>query len=121
MPGGTLKFFLGGYVPQGFPKVGSKERVFLENWGVLGAKIQKFWVLRAEILAQNKAENAKFSKNWKGGHMNGALMVNWEARERRLAQKKGGHDRGTSPYHLPMVVPLPGTPCGGIFLHDEES
>ena len=52
--------FFGGYVPRGFPKVLSRERVFLEKLGVLEAKIQKFCILRAEILAKNKAENAKF-------------------------------------------------------------
>ena len=31
----------------------------------------------------------KFSKNWKWGHLSGALMVNWYAWERRLAWKKG--------------------------------
>ena len=57
-------------MPHGFPKVGSRERVFLEKLGVLGAKIQKFCVLRAEILPKNKAENAKFFKNckWEGAH-----------------------------------------------------
>ena len=47
-------------MPRGFPNVGSRERVFLEKIGVLGAKIQKICVLRAEFLAQNKAENAQF-------------------------------------------------------------
>ena len=42
------------------------------------------------------------------GHKSGALTVNWWARERRLAWKKGGHDRGTSPYPFPMWVPPPG-------------
>ena len=56
--GGTQLFF-GEYVPRWFPKVGSRERVFLEKIGVLGAKIQKFCVLRAEFLAENKAEKAK--------------------------------------------------------------
>ena len=55
--------FFSGYVPRGFPKVGSKERVFLEKIGVLGAKIQKFCVLRVEILAKNKTENAIFFLN----------------------------------------------------------
>ena len=60
-PGGTQLFFL-CYVPHRFPKVGSRERVFLKKLGVLGAKIRKFCLLRAEILAKNKAENANFSK-----------------------------------------------------------
>ena len=30
-PGGYLIFFFGEYVPRGFPKVGSRERVFLEK------------------------------------------------------------------------------------------
>ena len=76
MGGGTQLFF-GVYVPRGFQKVGSRERVFLEKWGVLGAKILKFCLLRAEILAKNKAENAIFLKVENGGHMSGTLMVNW--------------------------------------------
>ena len=47
-------------MPCRFPKAGSRERVFLKKWGVLGAKILKLCVLRAEILAKNKAENAIF-------------------------------------------------------------
>ena len=45
---GALNFF-GGYVPRGFPKVGSSVWVFLEKLRVLGAKILKFCILRAEI------------------------------------------------------------------------
>ena len=56
----TFFFFFGGYVPRGFPKVGYRELAFLEKMGVLEAKIQKFCILRAEILAKNKAENANF-------------------------------------------------------------
>ena len=56
--GGALiatQLFFGEYVLCGFlPKVGSREWVFLEKCGVLGAKIRKFCVLRAEILAQIK-------------------------------------------------------------------
>ena len=62
-PGGTQLFFFDGFVSRGFPKVGSREWIFIEKWGVLGTKIQKFCILRAEILAKNEAENAKFSKN----------------------------------------------------------
>ena len=29
--GGALNFFFGGCVPHGFPKVGSRERIFLEK------------------------------------------------------------------------------------------
>ena len=32
--GGHSTFFFGGCVPHGFPKVGSRERIFLEKWGV---------------------------------------------------------------------------------------
>ena len=42
--------------------------------------------MRAEILVKNKAENAKLFKNLKmGGHMSGALTVNWKARAHLLA------------------------------------
>ena len=58
--GGGTQLFFGRCVPRGFPKVGSRERVFLEKLGVLGAKIQKICVLRTHILAKNKAENVKF-------------------------------------------------------------
>ena len=64
-------------MPRGFSKVESRERVFLEKLRVLGAKIRKFYLLRAEILPKNKAENATFSNVENGGHMSGTLMVNW--------------------------------------------
>ena len=52
------------------PKVGSWERVFVEKLGVLGAKIRKFCILRAEILAKNMTEIAFFfSKIVNAGHM----------------------------------------------------
>ena len=60
IPGGALNFFFGMYVPRGFPKVGSRERIFFEKLGVLGTKIWEICLFRAEILAKNKAENAKF-------------------------------------------------------------
>ena len=47
-------------MPGGFPKEESKEWVSLEKLGVLGVKIQKVCMLRAEILVKNKAENAIF-------------------------------------------------------------
>ena len=75
--GGDTQLFFGWYVPHRFPKVGYREQVFLEKIGVLGAKIQEFCTLRAEILAENKAENAKFFKIENGEHLSGALMVNW--------------------------------------------
>ena len=50
-------------MPREFPK-GYRERVFLDKIRVLGAKIQKFCVKRAKWA-------------WGGGHMSGALMVNW--------------------------------------------
>ena len=37
--GGGNQLFFGGYVPHRFPKVGSREWIFLEKLGVLGAKI----------------------------------------------------------------------------------
>ena len=37
-------------MPHGFPKVGSRERIFLVKGRVLGTKILKICVLRAEIL-----------------------------------------------------------------------
>ena len=64
-------------MPRGLPKVGSMERVFLEKIGVLGAKIRKFCLLRAEILAKTRLKMQIFLKVENGGHMSGALMVNW--------------------------------------------
>ena len=51
--GGTLNFF-GECVPHGFPKVGSRELILLEKWGVLGTKILKICILRVEILAKTR-------------------------------------------------------------------
>ena len=52
---------------------------------------------------QNKAENAKFSKNLYGGGAH-ERHIDGKFKDRRLAWKKG-HDRGTYPYHFPMLVP----------------
>ena len=65
--GGGTQLFFGGCVPHGFPKVGSRERIFLEKWGVLGTKIRKICVLRAEILTKTRLKMEIFSKIWKGG------------------------------------------------------
>ena len=64
--GGTQLFF-GGCVPHGFPKVGSREWIFLQKWGVLGMKIQKICILRAEILTKTRLKIENFSKIWKWG------------------------------------------------------
>ena len=88
---GGRALFLVGMCHADFPKV-----------GVLGVKILKFCILRAEIYAQNKAEMQNFSKNWK-----------CEIHERRINGKlagigapngliKGGHNRSTFAYHLPI-------------------
>ena len=73
-PGGT-QLLLGGCVPHGFPKVVSKERI-LKNGGSWKRNLENLY-LGSWKFGQNKAENANFSKNWKWGHMSGALMVNW--------------------------------------------
>ena len=60
MPGGgALNFFFGECVPGGSPKVGSRERIFLEICGVSGATLSKIYVFRAEILAKNKAHEQR--------------------------------------------------------------
>ena len=41
--------FFCGCVPHRFPKVGPREWIFLEKWGVLGTKIWKIYILRPEI------------------------------------------------------------------------
>ena len=65
--GGGTQLFFGGCVPHGFPKVGSREWIFLEKWGVLGTKIRKICVLRAEILTKTRLKMEKFYKIWKWG------------------------------------------------------
>ena len=56
------------------------EWIFFEN-EVSWNENSEICILRAEILAKNKAENVKFflkKKLERGGeHMNGALMINW--------------------------------------------
>ena len=94
-PGGT-QFFFGGCVPHRFPKVWSRERIFLENEESWEQKFVswelKFWPKQGwKCKICLKIEN--------GGHMSGALTVNWYARERRLAWK-----RWLWPWHIP--VPL---------------
>ena len=49
-------------MPHGFSKVGSRERIFLEKCGVLGMKIQKICILRAEILTKTRLKMENFSK-----------------------------------------------------------
>ena len=57
---GDIQLFFGGCVPHGFPKVGSRDRIFLEKWGVLGTKIMKTCILRAEILAKTSLKTQFF-------------------------------------------------------------
>ena len=67
---GPSTFFFGGYVLRGFPKVGSRERVFLKKWEVLGAKIHKVCILRAEIWPKTRLKMHFFSqKIANGGHV----------------------------------------------------
>ena len=97
--GGHTTFF-GGVCYTGFQKVGSGERIFLEKWGVLGMKIWKICVLRAEILAKTRIENAKFSKIENGGGA-GTWAAHWWQIDRLRSTdrpEKGGYDCGTSPY-----------------------
>ena len=77
--GGALNFFLVVMCHVGFQKQGLGSGFSLPNEGSLGVKIQKFCILRAEILAKGKAENAIFFYKLKkgGGHMSSTLMVNW--------------------------------------------
>ena len=46
-PGGGTQLFCGVYVPRGFPKVGSSERVFLEKLGVLGSENSEIFRLES--------------------------------------------------------------------------
>ena len=63
--GGTQLFC--GYVPHRLTKVGSREQVFLEKKGVLGAKIERFCILRAEIWPKRRLEEKKILKIENGG------------------------------------------------------
>ena len=74
VPGGHSTSFWWVCVPHRFPKVGSREWIFLEKWGVLGMKM---CILRAEILAKTRLKTQNFCKKGKWGHRSGALMVNW--------------------------------------------
>ena len=90
-PGGTQRF-LGGCVPHGFPKVGSRERIFLEKGKMRGLGNKNLENLRLEswnfYWPQQRWRCTIFLKTENRGHMSGALMINWYARERRLAWKK---------------------------------
>ena len=55
-------------------KVGSREHILLEKWGVLGTKILKICVFKAEILAKNKPDNAKLFLKLK---MGGIWVAHW--------------------------------------------
>ena len=57
--GGTQLFF-DGCMPHVFPKVGSRERIFLEKWGGLGNETLENLCLESWNFGQNKAENANF-------------------------------------------------------------
>ena len=73
--GGNHLTFFGGCVPHGFPKVGSREWIFLENEGSWEQKCGK---LASWNSGQNKAENAFFFWKLKMGahkpHVNGKLV-----------------------------------------------
>ena len=73
-PGGALNFFFGGCVPHGFPKVGSRERIFLEKLGGLGNENLENLRLESWNFDQNKAENGKFFYNLK---MRGIRAAQW--------------------------------------------
>ena len=54
--------FFGGCVPHGFPKVGSREQIFLKNED-LGMKIWKICILRTETLAKIRLKMQILSNN----------------------------------------------------------
>ena len=81
--GGTQLFF-GGYVSRRFPKIGSRERILLEKWGVFEWKFRKFLALRAEILTKNRAENARFVWELK---MGGIWAAHWWYHSTKLISK----------------------------------
>ena len=85
--GGGTQLFLGGCVPRGFQNVGSRERIFLENWGSWERKLEKFGSRELEFWPKQGWKFKNFIKIEKGGHKSGTLTVNWWARERQLAWK----------------------------------
>ena len=60
----------------------AREGNFLDKWEVLGTKIWKICVLRAEILAKTRLKIQIFSKNWKWGGTWAAYWWYWWARDR---------------------------------------
>ena len=113
--GGGTQLCFGGCVPCGFQNVGSRERIFLKKWGSLERKFWKFWVKRARILAKTWLKCKNFLKIENRGHKSGALTVNWWARERRLAWKKGSW-----PWHIPIPLSKVSAPRHLLYLNYQK-
>ena len=105
--GGGTQIFFGGCVPRRFQNVGSRERIFLENWGSWERKFEKFGYRELEFWPKHGWKSKNFLKiengvirvahwRWIGGLGSGDWL------------EKGGHDRGTSAYPFPMWVTSPG-------------
>ena len=88
--GGATQLFLGGCVPRGFQNVGSREPIFLKKNGGLGNEnFEKVWSRELEFWPKHGWKCKNFLKIENRGHESGTMTVNWWARERRLAWKKG--------------------------------
>ena len=64
----------------GFPKVGSREQVFLEsvkNKGSWERKFRNFASLELKFWPATRLKMQNFSENANEGHMSCALSVNW--------------------------------------------
>ena len=58
----------------------------------------------------------KFSKNWKQGAQKRRIDGKLVGKGAATGLKKGGHDRGTSPYPFPMWVAPPGTRLSNFYI-----
>ena len=103
--GGHSTFFLVGMYRTGLQKLGLGSGISLKNEGSCEQKFDTFAPWELKFWPKTRLRMQKISKNWTWGHMSGPLMVNWKARERRLAWIKGVMIAAHPMYHPPMVVP----------------
>ena len=75
--GGTQLFFFGGCVPRVDKNVGSRERIFLEKWGLGDEDLEKFGSREVEFRPKYGWKSKDVLKIENGGHKSGALTVNW--------------------------------------------
>ena len=74
--GRLFEIFFGGCVLHRFPKVGSREHIFLEKWGLGNDDLENLH-LESLNFSQNKAENAKFFLKLENGGGGGTWAALW--------------------------------------------